>query len=244
MKRLGAGQLGMTAQIPPELVKRLRALLRETGHGSRAGLKIEGDSVLILVPRNAQVACARVRCLSPEQLVFEVARAAAVWSRRLGPVGLEHLVAALPSFLPWALIKLGQARCPSCDRLRSLASEQYLHQAAWRLTRIHPTGFPAGWHEVRAREPGFRWACCQCIDSGIALAAEPAHQVVGLHGPALAYFPVVTMCRQCGTEFTFDATEQRAFYEERRRSLESTEQRCERCRLERGGSRRRARKPA
>jgi hypothetical protein len=238
MKRQGEGQRGMTAQVSQELVKRLRALLRDAGYGSRVALKIEGDSVLMLVPRTAQVACARVRGLGADQLVLDLARAASVWVRRLGPVGSERLLAALPSFLPWALIKLGQARCPSCDRLRSLASEQYLHEAAWRLTRTHPTGFPAGWHELRAREPGFRWACSQCIEAGVALPAEPGLQVVGLHGPALAYFPVVTTCRQCGSDFTFEAAEQRIFYEERRRSLESTEQRCEPCRQQRGGRRR------
>lgn len=224
----------MTAQISRELVKRLRAVLREGGYSTRVALWVEGDAVLLRVPRTATAACARIRCLGTEQLVLDLARAEGVFARRLGPVGSERLLAALPSFLPWALVKLGQARCPSCGRLRALAQESYLQAAAWQLTRAHPTGFPAGWHEARAREPGFRWACRQCIDAGTAVIAEPAHQLVGLHGPALAYFPVVRACRQCGDEFTFSALEQQGFYESRRRSLESLEQRCQRCRQPRG----------
>ena len=227
----------MTAQISRDLLQRLRALLKSEGHSTRVGLTVQDDAVLMRVPKSAATACARVRALGGERLVLELARGESVWIRRLGPVGMDRLLAALPSFLPWALVKLGQARCPACGQLRTLARESYLQEAAWQLTRAHPTGFPAGWHEARAREPGFRWACCDCIDGGAAVTAQPEIQVVGLRGPALAYFSIARACRQCGQRFTFTAVEQKAFYEGRRRSLESLEQRCAQCRQPRRGRR-------
>ena len=142
----------MTAQISRDLLQRLRALLKSEGHSTRVGLTVQDDAVLMRVPKSAATACARVRALGGERLVLELARGESVWIRRLGPVGMDRLLAALPSFLPWALVKLGQARCPACGQLRTLARESYLQEAAWQLTRAHPTGFPAGWHEARARE--------------------------------------------------------------------------------------------
>ena len=79
------------------------------------------------------------------------------------------------------------------------------------------------------------WACDACIDAGRALPSDPTKQSYCDYWPYYAYRDTKIKCEDCGTEFVFEATEQKHWYEGLRFLVQSRPKRCKACYAKRRG---------
>jgi hypothetical protein len=80
------------------------------------------------------------------------------------------------------------------------------------------------------------WACDSCIDQGRALLADPTKQTYCDSWPYYAYRDKRAKCEDCGSEFVFEATEQKHWYESLDFWVQSYPKRCKTCYAKRRGA--------
>lgn len=77
------------------------------------------------------------------------------------------------------------------------------------------------------------WACNSCISRGKAIVADFSKQkAYGMGGPIEVYVDLKYICRNCQQEFSFDAKEQKHWYEELGFIIDSRPVHCQNCRKE------------
>lgn len=113
--------------------------------------------------------------------------------------------------------------CPVCWEERS--SEGAVGPLKWEpllAALLHRANQP---YDAR-----FLYVCAVCLADRRAIRADVCAQNAGDGGPRQAYFDVTLTCEDCGSEFTFTASEQQFWYEELKFFEESRPKQCRPCR--------------
>jgi len=128
-----------------------------------------------------------------------------------------------------------QLICPVCADVRDAATETPLRAIDRELAErgADPWRRSPGWSIELARQGHFQWACSRCIFEARAIQAQPWLQSWHDLDPYYAFFDRDMRCADCGSAFTFTASEQRFWYEEKQFPLESYPKHCLSCRRKR-----------
>ena len=104
-----------------------------------------------------------------------------------------------------------------------------LAEAEAELRENHPAAatYGVGW----TRNVTKQWACQDCLNSARALKAYPLEQnFMGYSGPVFAFADQTRTCQHCAEDFTFTASEQKFWYEERKFHPKAVPLHCRECR--------------
>jgi hypothetical protein len=116
------------------------------------------------------------------------------------------------------------ATCPACGKQRDVEKQAALRRVEDEWFRREALRYERG-SPFYPREGGMRglacagharwfWACDACIQSGRAVVANIAKQLLGVGTPFAAYVDRPFRCEDCGSESVFSAREQRHWFEE------------------------------
>lgn len=120
------------------------------------------------------------------------------------------------------------ALCPACNSAVEPTEQkcfaQFVETLPWFAEKEH--------RPISFERPDFRtldWACDACLDNGRAILADAKKQKYCDYWPYYAYRDEPNICAACGTNFVFEATEQKYWYETLQFWVQSYPKYCKGC---------------